>query len=68
MQRSIVFAVAFSASWQITLVVLAVRHPAYLLLAILHLILFENGVAVLFRTDLPDFLRRLRAAPPRELA
>ena len=49
----------------LTLVLLVVRHPAYLGLAILHLLLFENGLAVFFRTDLPDFLRRLRAAPRR---
>ena len=52
----------------LTLVVLVVLHPSYLLLGILHLLLFENGLTVLFRTDLPDFLRRLRAAPPRGLA
>ena len=52
----------------LTLVVLVVRHPAYLLLAMLHLILFENGLAVLFRTDLPDFRRRLRATPRRGMA
>lgn len=49
----------------LALVVLVARHPAYVGLAILHLVLFENGLAVLFRTDLPDLLRRLRAAPPR---
>jgi hypothetical protein len=49
----------------LTLVLLVIRHPAYLGLAILHLLLFENGLAVFFRTDLPDFLRRLRAAPRR---
>ena len=52
----------------LTLVVLITRHPAYLLLAMLHLILFENGLAVLFRTDLPDFRRRLRATPRRGMA
>lgn len=41
---------------------LVARHPAYVLLAILHLALFENGLAVLVRTDLPDVRRRLRAA------
>ena len=49
----------------LTLVLLVIRHPAYLGLAILHLLLFENGLAVFFRTDLPDLLRRLRAAPRR---
>lgn len=49
----------------LALLVLVARHPAYLLLAILHLVLFENGLAVFFRTDLPDLLRRLRAVPPR---
>jgi hypothetical protein len=49
----------------LTLVLLVTRHPAYLLLAILHVLVFENGLAVFARTDLPDFLRRFRAAPSR---
>jgi 4-hydroxybenzoate polyprenyltransferase len=52
----------------LTLASLVARHPDYLLVAILHLLLFQNGLTVVFRTDLPDFLRRLRAAPPRGTA
>ena len=41
---------------------LVLRHPEYVAVALLHLALFENGLAVLYRTDLPDLRRRLRDA------
>ena len=50
----------------LALLTLVVRHPAFIVLAILHVWLFENGLSTLVRTDIPDLLRRLHG--PREEA